>query len=414
MALVPITIKYLGENQYGIWLTLSSVFMWLGNLDFGIGNGLRNKLAESFAKEDYQSARKYLSTAYAVFAIGIFASLLIYLAIHPFINWVFILNAASYDVKSLNNFVLVVFVLFAFQFLLRLLTSLINADQKPALNGFITLCINILTLVIVIILYFVSQSSLYAYGIVISFIPFIVLLIASYILFRGRYKHIAPSLKHIDLKSSGNLVSLGLQFFIIQVAALIVFATDNLIITHLYDPSQVTIYNIAHKYFFFITLVFNVFLSPFWSAFTDAFVKNDFEWIQQVVKRLVQVWAVLSLATIIMIFGSDFVYRIWIGDNIQIPFSLSVAMGIFMIVSNWNNIFAFFVNGIGKIRLQFYFSIFAALINIPLSIFLAKSLNMGITGVITATIICIGFASIWAPIQYKKIISGTAQGIWNK
>jgi O-antigen/teichoic acid export membrane protein len=414
MALVPITIKYLGENQYGIWLTLSSVFMWLGNLDFGIGNGLRNKLAESFAKEDYQSAKKYLSTAYAVFAIGIFASLLIYLAIHPFINWVFILNAASYDVKSLNNFVLVVFVLFAFQFLLRLLTSLINADQKPALNGFITLCINILTLVIVIILYFVSQSSLYAYGIVISFIPFIVLLIASYILFRGRYKHIAPSLKHIDLKSSGNLVSLGLQFFIIQVAALIVFATDNLIITHLYDPSQVTIYNIAHKYFFFITLVFNVFLSPFWSAFTDAFVKNDFEWIQQVVKRLVQVWAVLSLATIIMIFGSDFVYRIWIGDNIQIPFSLSVAMGIFMIVSNWNNIFAFFVNGIGKIRLQFYFSIFAALINIPLSIFLAKSLNMGITGVITATIICIGFASIWAPIQYKKIISGTAQGIWNK
>ena len=414
MALVPITIKYLGENQYGIWLTLSSVFMWLGNLDFGIGNGLRNKLAESFAKEDYQSAKKYLSTAYAVFAIGIFASLLIYLAIHPFINWVFILNAASYDVKSLNNFVLVVFVLFAFQFLLRLLTSLINADQKPALNGFITLCINILTLVIVIILYFVSQSSLYAYGIVISFTPFIVLLIASYILFRGRYKHIAPSLKHIDLKSSGNLVSLGLQFFIIQVAALIVFATDNLIITHLYDPSQVTIYNIAHKYFFFITLVFNVFLSPFWSAFTDAFVKNDFEWIQQVVKRLVQVWAVLSLATIIMIFGSDFVYRIWIGDNIQIPFSLSVAMGIFIIVSNWNNIFAFFVNGIGKIRLQFYFSIFAALINIPLSIFLAKSLNMGITGVITATIICIGFASIWAPIQYKKIISGTAQGIWNK
>lgn len=414
MALVPITIRYLGENQYGIWLTLSSVFMWLGNLDFGIGNGLRNKLAESFAKEDYQSARKYLSTAYAVFAIGIFVSLLIYLVIHPFINWVFILNAGSYDVKSLNNFVLIVFVLFAFQFLFRLLSSLINADQKPALNGFITLCINILTLVTVFILYLISQSSLYVYGIVISIIPFTVLLIASYILFKGRYKHIAPSLKQIDLKSSGNLVSLGLQFFIIQVSALIVFATDNLIITHLYDPSQVTIYNIAHKYFFFITLVFNVFLAPFWSAFTDAFVKNDFEWIKQVVKRLVQVWAVLSIATIIMIIVSDFAYRIWIGGNIQIPFSLSVAMGIFMIVSNWNNIFAFFINGVGKIRLQFYFSIFAAVINIPLSIFLAKKMNMGITGVITATIICIGFASIWAPIQYKKIITGTAKGIWKK
>ena len=414
MAIVPVTIKYLGENQYGVWLTLSSVFMWLGNLDFGIGNGLRNKLAESFAKEDFQSARKYLSTAYAVFAIGILSSLLIYLVIHPFINWVFILNAGNFEVKSLNNFVLIVFVLFAFQFLLRLLTSLINADQKPALNGFITLCINVLTLAVVIMLYFLSKSSLYLYGFVISLLPFVVLLIASYVLFKGRYKNIAPAFKYIDFKSSRSLVSLGMQFFIIQIAALIVFATDNLIITHLYDPSQVTVYNIAHKYFFFITLVFNVFLSPFWSAFTDAFVKKDFEWIKQVVKRLVQVWSLLSLGTIIMILMSDFVYKIWIGGEITIPFSLSVAMGIFMIISNWNNIFAFFLNGVGKIRLQFYYSIFAAVINIPLSIFLAKEMKMGITGVITATIICIGFASIWAPVQYKKIITGKAKGIWNK
>lgn len=414
MAIVPVTIKYLGENQYGVWLTLSSVFMWLGNLDFGIGNGLRNKLAESFAKEDFQSARKYLSTAYAVFAIGIFSSLLIYIIVHPFLNWVFILNAGNYDVKSLNNFVLIVFVFFAFQFLLRLLTSLINADQKPALNGFITLCINTLTLAVVFILYLVTKSSLYVYGITISLIPFFVLLVASYVLFKIRYKSIAPSFKQIDWKSSRNLVTLGMQFFVIQVSALVVFATDNLIITHLYEPAQVTIYNIAHKYFFFVTLIFNVFLAPFWSAFTDAFVKNDFEWIKQVVRRLVQVWALLSVAVIVMIFISDFVYRIWIGGDIKIPFSLSVGMGIFMIVSNWNNIFAFFLNGVGKIRLQFYYSIVTALINIPLSIYLAKGIGMGITGVVTATIICIGLAAVWAPIQYKKIISGTAEGIWNK
>lgn len=414
MALVPITIKYLGKNQYGIWLTLSSVFMWLGNLDFGLGNGLRNKIAESFAQENFLAAKKYISTAYAVFALGIFSSLLIYLIIHPFINWALILNAKNYNIKTLNNFVLIIFIFFAFQFLLRLLTSLINADQKPALNGFITLCVNVLTLLTIFILSMVSKSSLYSYGIVTSLVPFLVLLTASYILFKGRYKHIAPSFKSIDMHSSRSLVSLGMQFFVIQISALIIFSTDNLIITHLYSPSQVTVYNIAHKYFFLITLVFNVFLAPFWSAFTDAFVKQDIEWIKQVVKRLIQVWAALSLAVIIMILISDIVYKIWIGKNIKIPFSLSIAMGLFMIISNWNNIFAFFLNGIGKIRLQFYYSIFAAVINIPLSIFLAKEIKMEITGVITATIICIGIASIWAPIQYKKIITGKAKGIWNK
>jgi len=414
VTIVPLSINYLGTNNYGIWLTLSSIFMWLGNLDFGIGNGLRNKLAESFAMGDITKAKTYLSTAYVIFAIGIGVSLLIYIIIHPFINWGAILNINNTDFSSLNGFVLIVLVLFAFQFFLRLLTSIILADQKPAMNGFITLCINILTLVTVYSLYKFSMSSLYAYGIVITIIPLFVLLIASYILFKTKYKIISPSLKYVDYKNSNELVILSVQFFILQIAGIIVYSTDNLIITHLYDPTQVTIYNIAYKYFYFVVLVFNVFLTPFWSAFTDAFVKKDFRWIDNSVKRLIQIWAILSFGTIIMILFSDFAYRIWVGEGIHIPFSLSIAMGIFIMINNWNNIFAFFINGSGKIRLQFYYGIIIAIINIPLSILLAKYLNYGITGVIIATDICLIIGSIIMPIQYRKIILGKATGLWNK
>ena len=66
--IVRLTLDYLGQENYGIWVTLASVLTWFGYLDFGLGNGLRNKLAEAFAKDDLHLARVYVSTTYAVFS----------------------------------------------------------------------------------------------------------------------------------------------------------------------------------------------------------------------------------------------------------------------------------------------------------------------------------------------------------
>ena len=39
---VPLILNYLGAEQYGVWITITSVFLILGVADFGIGNGLLN------------------------------------------------------------------------------------------------------------------------------------------------------------------------------------------------------------------------------------------------------------------------------------------------------------------------------------------------------------------------------------
>ena len=205
-----------------------------------------------------------------------------------------------------------------------------------------------------------------------------------------------------------------MQFFVIQISSLIVFTTGNIIITQLYGPKSVVTYNVAFKYFYMVPLVFNVALAPFWSAFTEAYVKQEFDWIKNSIRKLVYIWGILSVIAIVMVIASDFVYKIWVGPQVQVPFMLSVASGIFVIIANWNNIFGYFINGVGKVRLQLYYSIIIAFLNIPLSIFLAKNVGLGVTGVMVSTNICLIFASIWAPIQYRKLISGTAKGIWNK
>ena len=414
MAIVPVTLNYLGKTEYGIWLTLASILSWLINLDFGLGNGLRNKLAEALALNDIKLARIYVSTAYAVFSVGILAAFIIYFAIHGLLNWADLLQAPKEYTLLLNTLVLYVMILFLVQFLLKLITSIINADQRPALNGGLSLITNSLTLLIVYLLSIYVKSSLTIFALVSSGIPVLVFLIASLFLFGGHFKNISPSFKFINLKYSSSLVKLGMQFFVIQISSLIVFTTGNIIITQLYGPRSVVTYNVAFKYFYMVPLVFNVALAPFWSAFTEAFVKQEYDWIKNSVKKLVFIWMILSVIAIIMVIASDFVYEIWVGPQVQVPFMLSVASAVFVIIANWNNIFGYFINGVGKVRLQLYYSIIIALLNIPLSIFLAKNVGLGITGVMVSTNICLLFASIWSPIQYKKIISGTAKGIWNK
>ena len=414
MALVPITIDYLGKLEYGIWLTLASILSWLINLDFGIGNGLRNKLAEALALNNMKLARVYVSTAYTVFTIGILLALFIYLAIHGLLNWADLLKAPPEYLEMLNIFVLWIIVLFLVQFLLKLLTSVIHADQRPSLNGALSLAVNLSTLIVIYILAKTTSKSLMLFGLLSGLVPIIVFTIASIYLFATQYKNIAPSFRFIDFKYSSDLVKLGVQFFIIQISSLVVFTTDNIIIAQLFGPEEVVVYNIAYKYFYMVTLVFNVALVPFWSAFTEAYVKKEYDWIKKSINRLIMIWVFLSLTAIIMVIFSNLVYKLWIGTDIKVPLLLSLFTGIFTIIANWNNIFAYFINGVGKVRLQIYSAVFVAIINIPLSVFLAKQLGIGITGVIIATNICLLVSSVWSPIQYKKIISDTAKGIWGK
>lgn len=414
LLLVPLTLNYLGPLQYGIWLTLSSMLTWLSYMDFGIGNGLRNKLSEALAEGDRKLGRIYVSTAYAVFSIGLLLLWLIFFLIFGFVNWSKILNSPDYLHSQINTLVLFVFIFFSLQFLLKLIYSVTNADQMPAVNGFFSVLVNSSTVLMVYILLKTTGRSILYLGIGSSIIPIIIFIAGSIILFGRYYKDISPTFKSIKFKYAKDLVGLGLQFFVIQFAGLILFATDNLIITQILGPKEVTVYNIAYKYFFYVPIIFSVILSPFWSAYTEAYIKKDFVWIKSSTKKILRIWFLLSALAVIMVVISGPVYRIWVGPDIKVPLSLSIVMGIFVIMANWNNIFIYFINGSGKIRIQFINSIFVMIINIPLSIYFAINLNFGITGVMLATCVCVASAAVWAPIQYKKIVGLKATGIWAK
>ena len=43
-AMLPLLMKALGKGEYGVWVVLQSLVIWVMVLEMGIGKGLRNKL----------------------------------------------------------------------------------------------------------------------------------------------------------------------------------------------------------------------------------------------------------------------------------------------------------------------------------------------------------------------------------
>jgi len=412
LILVPLTINYINPTQYGIWLTLSSIVSWMSFFDIGLGSGLRNKFTEAVTKGKHKLAKIYISTTYFILTTITISVFLSFLVINQFIDWAKILNTDSYLKNELSILAIIVVGFFCLQFVFQLITTIVTANQEPAkasLFGFIG---NFFSLLVIYILTKTSNGSLLKLGFSLGIMPVIVLFIASLFLFSNEYKKYSPTIKFIKLKYAKNLTGLGLKFFFIQIAAIVLFQTNNIIIAQLFGPEQVTPYNIAFKYFGVITMIAGIIMTPFWSAFTEAWVKKDFEWIKNTVRKLQYLWVVLFLLSIVILFMSSIVYDFWLGDKVKISFSLSAAMCIYVLIIVWNMIYVQFINGVGKIRVQLLSSIFGTIMTIPLTYYFAKL--YGINGIIIASCILGLTNTLWTYLQYKKLLTQTAKGIWNK
>ncbi len=402
--LIPLTINYLNVEQFGIWMTLLSVLSWVAFFDIGLGNGLRNKLTEALSVNNIKLAKTYVSTAYAAITFIALIFFVILIFILPFVHWNKMFNTTLISNAELLKVVFTVGFFFLLNFVLSLCNSMFYAYQEASFSTLGTLLLNLFALfAIYVLIHYTSGSLLYlgtCYGL--SMVLSNLLLV--YYFFK-RHPEVKPSIKHIDLSKIKEITSLGVKFFIIQMAALVIFATSNIIITQLLGPEHVTPYNVVFKLFSIITIGHSIVLAPLWSAYTEAYTKGDIGWIRNALKKFNLLMIPIIISVLILVVFARKIINIWVGPNIQFPYLLVLFMGIYTVISVWNNIYAYFVNGIGKIKLQMYSAILGGFINIPLSIYFVKHLSLGISGVILGTIVSLSLFAVIGPMQSYHILN---------
>lgn len=412
LVLVPLTIGYINSEQYGIWLTLASIVAWASFFDIGFGNGLRNKLSACIAQNDFKKGKEYISTTYFFMSLLFLTVIILFEVVTPFIPWAQLLNVPLNTNDILVKTVQIVILFFSLQMVLKTITTVLVATQKPAISSLIDTIGQLVTLVIIYVFTKTVSPSLPLLAIGLGLSPVLVLFFSSLILYNGKYKELSPNLKSINFHLAKDILGLGLKFFIIQIAVLVLYQTTNVIISNVSGPENVTIYNVAYKYFSISMMIFGIIIAPIWSAFTDAYIKSDYTWMQRTYDKLTKIVLLMFLCVFVMLLVSSFVFKLWLGDKVSIPFSMSLIIAIYIAFNIWNSLHSFLINGIGKIELQLYISLFATFLNIPLALFLGHL--WGPEGVVASMIIFSILPAILLKIQTNKILSKSAYGIWSK
>lgn len=368
----PSYMRYFDDSAVlGVWLTIISILTTVGVLDFGLGNGLRNKLTAAFAERNELTIKKLISSSYFIIVVISASFVIIGILVANIINWNRILGI---DASIIGNAVLqkcciIVIIGVMCQMILKVITSILYAEQKAALVSFLPLITNASMLLFVLLTKgTTSEQNLITLSwvyLIAANLPYICLTL---VLFRGVLKDYRPKKEYVEVVTVKNILKLGIVFFYLQLMSIAVHNTNEILISALFDSSMVVEYQVYNKIFYLITTGLNVIMIPLWSAVTKALYEKNYAWLNKIHKILcASSGLALVLGFIITIF-MQFIVNAWLGNQaIEINKLYCIPFVIYVAEEAFNGANATLANGSNWLKIQIIFAPISAFMNIPLT-----------------------------------------------
>ena len=251
---IPMTLKYLGVEQFGIWMAISSFVGFLSFTDLGLGIGLQNALSCCHGKDDIKSPKSYISNAY--FIVGLMA-VLILLAIFvvtiffPIENLVKI-KSTGYSYLIKETFLTVV-TISLIGIPICLIQRILIGYQKGNIANLLNLIGNIIALISI----FVSVGFKLTLPILVALFvgaPLLVNFIYSLNYFIYKKQH-RPAFYTINLKIIKEVTGAGLWSMLAQLTYLLRVNGPVIIISSQIGMAAVAQYTTTQKIFGIVVMV---------------------------------------------------------------------------------------------------------------------------------------------------------------
>jgi O-antigen/teichoic acid export membrane protein len=403
--LVPLTVTYLGPENFGAWSVLLTLLSWMSLADLGIGNTLLNGIVRAKAAEDTRSARELVSSAFCLLSIVAAVVSIVIVGVALTIGWDGIYNAKSLESGwSLTLSTTIALVSFAIGLPLSIGQKILAAYQSTDIA-------NIWQAV-------ASIGSLFGVWLVtltMGGMPLVVLgycgmtllanTAATLWLFVRHKPEISPRLSAVSRSTAVALGRTGAAFFVIQVSALILFFLDNFVIAQVMGAESVGPYAVIYRLFTVTSLVPTLMLPALWPAFTDAVARNDYFWVSHTLKRTIAVCVTIALLLCLLLFISIPIVLPYWAPGVAIP---SATLMIWM--STWNVLLALMnptstlLNASGRIHGQVIYGVISSGVNLILSFLFVGA--FGTAGAVAATVISYTTCSVVPQlIETKRALS---------
>lgn len=381
---IPITLSYLGNEKFGIWMTLGSIVAMLSFADMGIGNGIINRLTPAIVEKNSNLEKKIITNAIVLLLIIAIIINLIFHIINQFVDWSNILNIKnSKNIGEIKNSLYV----FVFCFSLNIIFSIIQKIQLAYQRGFISSISQLIGSILSLIVLFIfinAELSMPWLIIAISGIPALVQGLNLFIFYLFIEKKNVISIQEIKLNEIWYLLRNGYLFFILQLSMAFTYTSDNIVINSILGADAVAIYSVHNRLFSIIPVLLGMVLIPLWPAYTEARIRNDIQWIKMAYKKTILLSIVVSLSIgIFLLSFLSLIFKYWLENNILPMLSLAISLMIWKIIESLGLTISSFMNGMNIIKIQAAIAIVTATITIILKFILVK--KIGIIGVVIST-----------------------------
>ncbi len=386
---IPVVLDFVSKETFGIWLVISSSFALVNVLDFGLGDGLRNKFAEAKAKNDVALQKQYVSTTYFTNSILSFTVVLVFFLVTQFFSWHKLFNLPLSFEPQLRDATSIAVVFTCLQFFLQAILNLLKGDQRFAHASVIGFVLNLFSLLSIIAVKLLGiKGNLVVLVVAYFAVPNVVLLFISIHLFLKRYSQIKPALRCIRSRHVKELMSLSSKFFIINVLGIVSLQLINLLVIREFSATVVTDFNLMYRYYFLLIAFSTILFNPLWSAFTEAIVKKDNDWVRACLRKCHRYSFLLVLSIPIFVLLSNKFISYWSGHPFHAALAVNILFGLWAAVAIVTEPVKMLIKGAGELNSYVIISLLATLMQAAVSVALIKYFNLNVAAVLIGVLIC--------------------------
>ena len=398
-------INTLGNESYGIYITLFSVLTWVFILDLGVGKGMRNKLTDFLVEKDKSSAKKIVSTAFGLsitFSLMFFVAYLITVAN---IDVVSFLNIETDNVNSINNAILVFVLVICFKLIFGNLNQILYCFHLSHINVLITLLISLLFIVLLklhsafeIQLSFVTIAVSYFIAVITSFF-------GVFIWFFTKHKYLTPSVKSFSKEFVKLILGSGLKILAIQILFFLLLSLDRFFLLKFIDAESVTKYDVIYKVMTLLLFPFSIIAQPLWSSYAEASKRKDFKWIRKIIKKLYLFSIVVVFGIFVLTFLFDQITYLWLGKTIEANIYDKLLLGLLIFLIMWSTMHSDMLLGFSKYRFMAITVAIGFTLKMVTIYYFIYIDELNLLKLIATSILGYFFFCFSAPFVVKKIIS---------
>ncbi len=406
---IRLMIDYLGDQNYGIWVLLFTLFQLVLLMDFGIQSTLKTKIPIYQHEGNQIKIQEIINATYKISIFIALSILSAFLILVKVINFKSVFNISNLEVNEVDLLLLLNVFFFCLTFIVNIHKSLFVAffkgkfaEQSIAVNQF-----TFLVFTGAFIFFYTAPLSDFNKLLLFSIINGLLSFGVNFLYSIKIFKEEKLKLKILNLKNNPllkEILNLGVKFMFLQIGFLFVFSSDSYIISNAFNPTEIVAYEVVNKLFQFPFMIIFAALSPLWSMFAKHYLEKDKNKLYSDFRKFNKTFIFILLSLITLYTITPTVISIWIKNEITIPNYLILLTTIVTALKIFVSFYTFFLNGIGKLRLYLIILAISVIIKIPLSFYFVD-LNLGVNSVLLSSLIIVIVWSILIPLKCYKIVA---------